>query len=84
MEFDVFGPRAGPGFAFVATLVRASGRGVPTDVERLEEALAVALTGRDVTIDLREVEKLGLRASRHCRAPHRSWTAGTPGSCTCW
>jgi hypothetical protein len=39
--------------------VRASGRGVPSDVERLEEALAVALTGRDVTIDLREVEKLG-------------------------
>jgi hypothetical protein len=32
---------------------------VPSDVERLEEALAVALTGRDVTIDLREVEKLG-------------------------
>ena len=59
MEFDVFGPRAGPGFAFVATLVRASGRGVPSDLERLEEALAVALTGRDVTIDLREVEKLG-------------------------
>jgi hypothetical protein len=59
MEFDVFGPRAGPGFAFVFTSVRASGRGVPSDVERLEEALAVALTGRDVTIDLREVEKLG-------------------------
>lgn len=59
MEFDVFGPRAGPGFAFVTTLVRASGRGVPSDVERLEEALAVALTGRDVTIDLREVEQLG-------------------------
>jgi hypothetical protein len=59
MEFDVFGPRAGPGFAFVLTSVRASGRGVPSDVERLEEALAVALTGRDVTIDLREVEKLG-------------------------
>ena len=34
MEFDVFGPRAGPGFAFVTTLVRASGRGVPSDVER--------------------------------------------------
>lgn len=59
MEFDVFGPRAGPGFAFVFTSVRASGRGVPSDVERLEEALAVALTGRDVTIDLREVEQLG-------------------------
>jgi hypothetical protein len=42
MELDVFGPRAGPGFAFVFTSVRASGRGVPSDVERLEEALAVA------------------------------------------
>jgi hypothetical protein len=59
LEFEVFGPRAGRGFGFVATLVRASGRGVPSYVERLEEALAVALTGRDVTIDLREVEKLG-------------------------
>jgi len=59
MELEVFGPRAGPGFAFYGTLVRASGRGVPSDVERLEQTLAVALPGRDVTIDLREVEKLG-------------------------
>lgn len=59
MHFDVLGPASGPNVTFYITFVRARGRGAASDPERLEEALSVALPGKDITMDLREVEELG-------------------------
>jgi anti-anti-sigma regulatory factor len=79
MEFQVLGPVSGPGFVFIATFVRAAGRGTASDPERLVRALEVAIPDHDITIDLREVEELGsdgiealLRVSRRIH----EWRAG--------
>lgn len=52
---------------------------MPSDVERLADGLAVALSGRDITIDLREVEKLGpggIAALSRASAMLSGWDSG--------
>lgn len=79
MHFDVLGPVSGPGIQIYATFVRAVGRGSRADAARLAESLTVALPGRDITIDLREVEELGpdgIAALVQTSERVRSWDSG--------
>jgi hypothetical protein len=68
----------GQPFTFVTTQVRTSGRGVSSDADRLEaQVKEVALEGRDITIDVREVEELGpdgIAALDRIAALVNSWT----------
>jgi hypothetical protein len=60
VHFDILGPVSGPRGRIVTTLVRASGRGLSSDADRLErEVKDVANEGSDITIDLCKVDELG-------------------------
>ena len=79
MQYQVLGPIEGRDFSFVATYVRAAGRGAPSDGSRLERELEVALPNCDITIDLSEVEELGpegIEALARASNKVRGWKAG--------
>jgi hypothetical protein len=80
VQFQTFPPgRLRTGDDIYSTLVKASGRGVPSDKDRLAEELSIALESSDISIDVREVDDLNedaMRALTDVAARVQGWPSG--------